>query len=365
MSCEGARAVVDAWGGGALRYATSQLILWGGGHADYGGNELYAINYSVNPASWQRIFGPTLAGAVICNQWGVSDSAFGNMTLPTNSNCSSGGVAPNARHVYGDLTYLPANGLKNPLPAGHDGLANWGGITTCAGGGCGDNHFNIYDFVTGTWSMVIPSGPISNVQNSNSNILAERYDPDDGFVYIISQGGFGKVDMSTSPPTFTYLSGAALTTHVNGTIDRGNNKFVLAAPDLGAGVLQQFSLSGTYEGQFTCSGYSNSYGGGMAYDERTHNVVLWPGFGSTIWVYNSGSSTDANGIPAHSCVSETYAGGPPNGISSSNGTFGRFQYVPLSNGHGDYFTLVNDSGWSGGGAGVPYLLCRKSTGCTQ
>jgi len=50
---------VSAWGGGALRQVSAHLILHGGGHGDYGGNEIYALGLADDAPRWQRIWGPT------------------------------------------------------------------------------------------------------------------------------------------------------------------------------------------------------------------------------------------------------------------------------------------------------------------
>src|SRR5215831_10640591 len=45
--------VIAAWCGGALDTQRSRLILWGGGHADYYGNELYA--FDIPTLKWSRL----------------------------------------------------------------------------------------------------------------------------------------------------------------------------------------------------------------------------------------------------------------------------------------------------------------------
>jgi len=47
----GPAAVVIAWGGAALDTRRNQLILWGGGHADYYGNELTTPSPSVSTSA--------------------------------------------------------------------------------------------------------------------------------------------------------------------------------------------------------------------------------------------------------------------------------------------------------------------------
>src|SRR5687767_9547569 len=52
----GPRAVIGAWGGAALDTERNRLVLWGGGHNDYHGNELYA--FDVLTLKWQRLTDP-------------------------------------------------------------------------------------------------------------------------------------------------------------------------------------------------------------------------------------------------------------------------------------------------------------------
>ena len=40
------KAVTNAWSGGAYDTKRGQLYIWGGGHADYKGNEIYALDIS-------------------------------------------------------------------------------------------------------------------------------------------------------------------------------------------------------------------------------------------------------------------------------------------------------------------------------
>jgi len=73
----------------------------------------------------------------------------------------------------------------------------------------------------------------------------------------------------------------------------------------------------------------------LAFDTVQNLVVGWPNFGGTIYLYDP--DTD-------SCTTQTYsASAPPdsahrNSPSTTNGTFGRFQYFPALG----VFALIND-----------------------
>lgn len=54
---EGQAAVMDDWSGGAYDTARDRLIVWGGGHYGYGGNEVYA--FSLGSGTWSRLTEPS------------------------------------------------------------------------------------------------------------------------------------------------------------------------------------------------------------------------------------------------------------------------------------------------------------------
>ncbi|MCW8131632.1 MAG: hypothetical protein KIS92_14900 [Planctomycetota bacterium] len=81
----GPRSVVDAWCGAALDTKRSRLILFGGGHADYAGNELYS--FDVTKMAWERLTDPTP---------NPKDD-------DTDENPDG---TPQSRHSYGGLAYL-------------------------------------------------------------------------------------------------------------------------------------------------------------------------------------------------------------------------------------------------------------------
>ncbi len=79
----GPRAVMSAWNGGALDSKRLRLVVTGGGHSDYGGNEIYAFDLAT--FEWRRLTAPSRYDS--------------NFDIP--------GEAPIARHTYDGLEYLP------------------------------------------------------------------------------------------------------------------------------------------------------------------------------------------------------------------------------------------------------------------
>jgi hypothetical protein len=76
--------VIAAWCGAALDTKRSRLVLWGGGHADYYGNELYV--FDVPALRWTRLTDP-----------------FVNPVMDQEVNADG---TPNSRHTYGGLAYI-------------------------------------------------------------------------------------------------------------------------------------------------------------------------------------------------------------------------------------------------------------------
>lgn len=70
----GIRSVTDAWCGGALRENGSFYILHGGGHGDYAGNEIYALQLSLDDPQWTRVWGPTPNSSIVPDQYYYNDA---------------------------------------------------------------------------------------------------------------------------------------------------------------------------------------------------------------------------------------------------------------------------------------------------
>ena len=81
----GPRSVIDCWSGAALDTKRSQLLVFGGGHADYGGNELYS--FDIPKLKWARLTDPF-----------INPKADNSDENPDGT--------PQSRHTYGGLAYL-------------------------------------------------------------------------------------------------------------------------------------------------------------------------------------------------------------------------------------------------------------------
>lgn len=128
----GCTAVVDTWSGDAYDSKRHRLVLWGGGHNDYYGNELYG--FDLQSGKWSRITEPTAP----------------DKTLP------GGGIVerdvlhdgnPVSRHTYDGIEYIDHL----------DALFGQGGSRASGGGGTAPTW--LFDVTKGTWSTTSSDGP--------------------------------------------------------------------------------------------------------------------------------------------------------------------------------------------------------------
>lgn len=289
------KSIVNAWSGGTVDTKRSRLIVTGGGHLDYAGNEIYA--YDAPTGSIVRLTDP---------------SADTN-----NPSCAAklSDGRPTARHTYGGLAYI-AHADKlfmidgSRAPCGDKGPDTW-----------------TFDFATQTWEQKT-TNPLSTLYIG----VVSAYDPTSQLVYIMDQAGFYSYDLGTDK--FAKLGGGNAGYHVSATIDTKRRKFIVIGDAVdgsnGAqeGVISIDLVSGvrtTIQGTGAVPPMDKSPG--ITYDPTLDRLVVWNG-GGTIYFLDS-----ATGV----WTQKTPAGGPTSAPQDA-GTFGRFGYIPNLGIH----VLLND-----------------------
>jgi len=112
-------AVMGAWSGGTFDPNSDSLIVWGGGHSDYAGNEVYAFNLAT--LSWTEVTNP-------------SSTAGGD-----NNGVLSDGT-PVSRHTYDGMTFI----------SGTNQMFETSGADAPTGGS--DGNAWLFDPTTKTWA---------------------------------------------------------------------------------------------------------------------------------------------------------------------------------------------------------------------
>ena len=294
--------VMDPWSGGAFDTKRDQLIIWGGGHGDYSGNEIYT--FSLKTFTWTRVNNPSNPPA--------KDVAY----------ATDGG--PCSRHTYNYIQYVPSI----------DRFVTLGGAGFYQSGQTGTNEVDAFDFETKKWSK------LASMPQKTFGIGAfSAVDSSTGYVWQHGAGGKMLNIAHYVPSTNTWVS------H-NGIWDEGENDFsyyLTAAVDTkrklfvacGRGDLWSWNTAeaGKLVGKkIETTGdieIIKKASPGFEYHPKSDRFIAWSG-GADVYTLNMDTKVWTKVQPAtENTVIPTAA--------ASNGTFGRFRYSPNK----DVFVVVN------------------------
>ena len=294
--------IVGAWSGGIADTKRNRLLVWGGGHVDYYGNEVYALD--LNNLTMNRLNNPSTPDP-------------GQTCVQTLSDGT-----PNTRHTYGGLSYITHA----------DKMYVFSGIVACAAGG-GTNDTWTLDLPTLTWKREDPTtgAPPSLALGQGYS----DYDPNTKNVFVDAVINFSSYNFDTN--TYKSLNGSQnwISAHASAVVDPDRKLFIIFGPNDGnpwGTMVYDISQGSSYQlqnwtSQTTgCSTLQNANFPGLAYDPVQKVVVGWAG-GDTVYLFNPDTKT---------CTPVTYPNGP--GAPQTNGTHGRFRYFPSLG----VFAVVND-----------------------
>ncbi len=337
------------WSGGAADDEHQRLIVWGGGHSDYAGNEVSVLNLNGTPA-WERFTGPTMPVPYVWDgkHWEGLKPYFvrlhdGGQYQP--------GASPSSRHTYNGLQYVP---YQNKLYSFGGSVANGGYLS---------QETWTLDMGTKTWTMLGP--PFSQ----SPTYPTTAYNPSNGHI-VMHDKNWSLFDYDPHTNKWkTLATGVHVDDGTTAAIDPVNNLFVV----VGAGgthsntgfpsvpkyhTLQVFSLSGLGKTQtWNNNGCDLTFrSGGLAWDSALGLMVGYPGGGNQVYLLNTGPKdmvTPFGTVPSHRCLDVAISTKPspvkgvdyppdPEGTGREGnlGVYGRFAYFPSL----DIFVLVNDRG---------------------
>src|SRR5579862_9921863 len=340
--------VIRAWSGAVADTTANRLIIWGGGHNNYYGNEIYALNLTANPIALVRLKDPT---------------------VPTNfensSNCIDGippgspNFAPNSRESYAGMAFLPT-AYRMYIE---------GGSVACLLGDQSQNTWTIP--LSGlssstSWVHENPtiSGPTPGSDGGFTYGNIADYDPNSGLIFLsdsaaiytynYSKNTYTMVSPSQGFVTSIYLSGAIDPTRKlfvlvggscgNGSCGPGDGVFVADISDPTSTTQQNWTtntLADPVCAEFLAGGVNpiNTSNPGITFDSVANDFVAWPNQGNSIYILTPDVANQRL-----TCTKQTFANGPPNSAhhsdepNTSYGTFGRLRYFPAL----DAFVLIND-----------------------
>jgi hypothetical protein len=326
----GVHKVMQAWSGAAYDTNRERLIVWGGGHSDYAGNEIYV--FDTGTLRWQRLNEPS------SNVSGTNEPFYPD-------------GLPRSRHTYNYIEYLP----------NIDRFVSFGGSGPYpVGGGTFTRIVSEFNFDSLTWShdrAQVPRASGTGTGNLISSIAT--YDSVTGNVWQHSMGASGNQLSQYNPVTDTWTvhaskyvriySTPAIDTNRHQLVIVGNDQILawdLNAPDA-APITPVTSGDNTMEAAIAP---------GFQYDPVSDKLVAWDGgadvylLDPATWVWTKISPATTNTVVPTS--------------KEPNGTYGRFRYIPSKN----VFIAVNRTSenvylfrlTSGTGASIPMLNLSAS-----
>ncbi|HEY7220928.1 MAG TPA: hypothetical protein VH985_21320, partial [Candidatus Binatia bacterium] len=182
------------------------MIVFGGGHTDYDGNEVYALD--INSLTISRLTNPGLP------------LADGTCKLTA----IAGGTQPNSRHTYNGLAYIAHTDQMFVVA---------GSLASACGATATPADMWLFSLSSNTWSRVNPtfSGiKPSDPQYSDFQGYTAVYNPNDRMVYFHDQAHLFRYNPSNNTVTqIGVLNGIGY--HTNAVFDPVHNLYVIVGPD--------------------------------------------------------------------------------------------------------------------------------------
>lgn len=283
--------VTRTWSGGCLDTTNDMFIIWGGGHTDYAGNEVYALPF--NTLNWTLLTQPSVSDL---NNTGVYADG-----------------RPASKHSYSGITFLPNTGEMLVLDGAH-----WNN-------GFGDSHCWRFNTTTHTWTQTAPIPQAGNVGSVAAwdSVSQRAY----WFSCAGSISGIQIYDPSANTWSAAGQVGFSGGTEQTGAIDTLNHRLVccgngfLIFLNLTTGALTDVSASAT--GDKTAQNYAAP---GFEWHPPTNQFVAFVPGNSAVWLLNP---TTFVWTKHNANISNSFT--PPAEDPGSRGVWGRWRYSPNKN----------------------------------
>ncbi len=303
-NCHG---IEDAYSGAAPDTKRNQLMLHGGGHVAYHGNEIYVLDPVA--ATMTRLTNPSVVNTT---------SSPPSDCNPANAMLQTSDSLPVSIHTYTMLVYLPTI----------DAAWRWQGINFCADS-APPRYMWLFNRASSTWT----NKGIDGIAGSGGNYFSySAYSALRNSVISYWSGNAMVTEYDITGGTMaarTTFGSAPTLSDVSGNIDTSRNLMIFAGND-GAGTAQIYTLdvsagtswawssnlasTATGCSALTGSNYSNP---GVEYDATVDRIVIYSGTGNSLLWYNRDTNT---------CTTKTFSTGPS--ASVVNGQYGRFRLLP-------------------------------------
>lgn len=293
--------IVYAWGGAAIDRDQGRMYIWGGGHNDYYGNEVYVLDATrktltraTDPAPIADLNARPAEPQLAPYDW----------------------TQPNSRHTYDGIAFMESSGVM------------WAFSGSLAGKNSGpaDEHTWIYNPSNNAWSVDSPSG---DLPNGAFNVVS-AYDSKTGKVFLHDRSALYSYTYDANGGIYERLNNrGGLGLGTNAEIDPKSRRMLIIGD--GTQVLYDLNPASGYrripvplKGD---ADFIKKYDApGLAYNSNDGHFYAWPGNGKLYRFHMDTLSWEGIAI-----------NGDP-GPQARNGTFGRFAFIPSINS----FVLLNN-----------------------
>jgi MYXO-CTERM domain-containing protein len=283
---------MTAWSGGAYDTLRDRLIIWGGGHHDYAGNEIYV--FDVTSLSWTRLNDRSADVG--------GDEASGYYPDGT----------PRSRHTYEYIEYVPP-----PF----DRFCSFGGAALFPSGQIGIPNVDCFNFDSLAWERMAdtPSasiGAVAAVDSQSGHVWMQGAGNSLPFAEYVPSTDTWTAHVPEPSGWFSYAHTA--------TIDPIRRKFVaVGGGDVVVWDLEQPKTTPVYLDTTGATSIQEAGNPGVDYDLVAEQVVAYAG-GADVYTLDLETSE----WKVHTPAATNTVTPPP---AATNGTYGRFRYVPSKN----------------------------------
>lgn len=300
----GVESVIQHWNSGVYDTDRDRLVVWGGGHLNYSGNEVYAFGplTAENPA-WHRLTDPSSPVALCVKHYPDG--------------------RPTSRHTYDLLDYMPSP---------YDKMVSYGIGSPYCGNGGGTEALDFYDFtVDGMAGEPWSRGATPSQGSGGSTMGFGGYNPVTNRLWYHKNESSNATLLQYNPGTDQWSTHATLSIYdyTTAAIDTKRNLMVAVTRRSGGQILV-WDLNSPNTPAFVAqtSGSPNPMGAqapGFVYDPVNDRFVAWSG-GTTLYALSIPGNLQSGTwrwsvLPLDGGNTEN----PGNAVPE--GTYGRFRYV--------------------------------------
>jgi len=308
-------ANIMSYSGGWYDTQNHQFCLFGGGHWDYSGNEVWCLDIAT--LNWQEVYAPDVVTTQSGNQGAYNNYDNNNypgaLFKPAGESIQN--ANPMSRHSYDQMEYV--EGLGPVVWGGYF----WGdGVGTDWCDMCDDTW--AFNYTTGKWQYLYDgSNPSPNV---TAGVGASAYSSTNNLMYSVVQGNTWTFNPVNNRWTQINASGPAPYS-IENTMEYDSKRNVLytfGGTYPNNPVLHKFDIATSTWTRLTPSGSgpgtNTVHGPGVAYDEANDVLLVYKR--GNIWAYNPNNNSWTQYSPA--------VRPPVSGYS----VWGRFRYDPINKG---------------------------------